>query len=367
MKPKGIAGSVLFLAVLPAVLLATGCGVEDQAQKPQKKTPLVAVETAQKGGMVRTLDLTGTVEPDRVAQLASPAEGPVLNLRVREGDPVNAGDVLLTIGRKTGVDALIASLREELKKEEDNLRRTQQLVEKDALPGEQLDLARAGFEKVRAQFVKAEEMSRDYSISAPWGGTVSRLMVKEGDFVAPRTALVEVYDPASLVVRSAVPEKHAAKLHKDMTAEIQLDAYPNTPFSGRVVRLYPYLDERMRTRTIETRPAEEVDLLPGMFARVRLVLESVPDALTVPAQAVVVTPSGASTVFVVVEGKAIRRTVRPGDEDGGRIQILSGLDPGDRVIVSGQEKLQDGAEVRMPGEAASPTVKPGEPKEGGGR
>ena len=367
MKIKLVGGLLLLLALELSALWLTGCGNSEVAQ-PQKKAPLVAVETVQKGVLARTLELTGTVDPYRVARLASPAEGPVLNLQVREGDTVKAGQTLLTIGRMTGVDALIASLREELKKEEDNLKRIKQLVEKDALPGEQLDSARSVVEKVKAQLVKAEETALDYSIAAPWDGIVFKLLVRDGNFVAPRTVLVELYDPASLIISAAVPEKYATGLRKDMTAAITLDAYLNKPFSGQIAQLYPSLDNRTRTRNIEIKLKEKVDLLPGMFARCRLTLESIPDAVTVPVQAVIVNPAGASIAFVVVEGKAVQRKVQAGIEESGRVQILAGLKPGEQVIISGQEKLKDGVEVRLP--ASTPDGKskdkPGESPPAGG-
>jgi membrane fusion protein (multidrug efflux system) len=314
----------------------------------QKKPPKVRVVAASKATVSYGLELTGSVEPYRVAQLASPAEGPVLNVGVREGDRVKAGDTLLSIGRKRGIDALIVSLRDELKKEDDNLRRTRQLVENEALPGEQLDQARAAFEKVRALLVKAEETSQDYGVTAPWTGVVSRVIVKEGEFVAPRAALLEMYDPASLVVRAAVPEKHAAEIAAGMPVDVRLDAYPDEIMKGRIERVYPYLDSRLRTRTMEIVLDKPIDLLPGMFARLKVLLKSVNEAVVVPLEAIVSTPKG-QVVFVVEDGKAIARPVETGIEEDNRIQIVTGVQPGDKVIVAGNEKLKDGVAVSLAG------------------
>ena len=330
-----------------ALLIFAGCG--GKGQPPMKKAPLVAVETVIKGEIVHAVELTGEVEPYRIAQLASPAEGPVLNLRVREGDRVRAGDALLSIGRKKGVDALILSLREELKKEQDNLRRTRLLVEKGAMPGEELDLAKASFERARAELVKAQETARDYDVAAPWDGVISQVIARDGDFVGPRAPLLKMYDPESLVIRVEVPEKYAAQASEGLAAEVKFDAYPGSSFTAIVARVYPYLDERARTRTIELTIDDEIKLLPGMFCRVRLIIESVRDAITIPEQAVVITPAGASVVFVVADDKAVQRKVRTGIEDQGRVQVLSGLNQGDLVIVSGQEKLKDGSEVSVKG------------------
>lgn len=316
---------------------------------PQKKAAEVRVVSAARSAIARSLDLTGSVEPYRIAQVASPAEGPVMNLRVWEGDRVQGGDLLLAVGRKKGIDALIVSLREDLKKDEDNFKRIQTLVQADALPGEQLDLARSNLEKAKSQLIKAEETMGDYSIVAPWAGVVSRVKVKDGDFVGPRAPLIEIYDPRSLIIRVAVPETFAAHIRNEMPIKVSLDAFPDAVFGARVVRLYPYLDPRMRTRTLEAKVTEPVDLLPGMFARLKLQLEAVADAVIVPIEAVIVTPRGKRVAFIAKEGKALRRELVTGIEEGGKVQIIEGISAGEAVIVSGNEKLTDGTDIQVRG------------------
>lgn len=325
---------------------------ETNQSNSQKKPPRVRAIAATKATISSGLELTGSVEPYRVARLASPAEGPVADIRVREADSVKAGDALLSIGRKKGADALITSLREELKKEEDNLHRTRQLCESEALPGEQLDQAKSAFEKVRAQLVQAEETAQDYAIYAPWEGVVSRVNVKVGEFVAPRAVLLEIYDPASLVILAAIPERHAAEVTAGMRVDVRLDAYPDDIMHGRIERVYPYLDSRLRTRTMEITLEKPIDLLPGMFARLNVLLKNIDDAVIVPLEALVTTPKG-QVVFVVEDGKAIARAVKTGIEADNRIQLVSGVQPGDKVIVAGNEKLKDGVEVSLAVDAKS--------------
>ncbi|MFW6237118.1 MAG: hypothetical protein ACOC3F_01910, partial [Desulfosudaceae bacterium] len=105
-----------------------GTASEKTPPDKQKPPPLVRVLAATQSDISKVLELTGSVEPYRVARLASPAEGPVTDVHVREADRAAAGQPLLTIGREEGVEALIASLREALKKEENNLNRTRRLV-----------------------------------------------------------------------------------------------------------------------------------------------------------------------------------------------------------------------------------------------
>ncbi|BAN36880.1 RND family efflux transporter MFP subunit (plasmid) [Sulfuricella denitrificans skB26] len=356
------------LAVSLVFLLALGaCGKDEKKVEPAKdkaveKAAPVRVEIVKKAPLVLTIALTGSVEAGRIAQLASPAEGPVLGVRVREGDLVKAGQVLLTLGRTEGATALVASSREDLKKEEDNLARTRRLVESGALAGEQLDSAAANAARMRALLVKAQETTRDYAVLAPWAGVVSKMKVRDGDFVAPRAPLAEIYEPKSLIVRLAVPEQEAARLALGMKAEVELDAYPGKRYAGSVSRLYPYLDIRTRTRTAEITVADVPNLLPGMFARAFLVRETLADTITVPAYSLAAIPGGGFAVFVAKDGKAVRRKVETGIEVDGRVRIVSGLDAGDKLIVAGQEKLKDGAAVKLPEAAAKNAGDAAKPK-----
>ncbi len=335
----------------------SGSGAAEKAspfgpEKKQAKPPVVAVVSAARQEIAELLTLTGTVAAQRVARLASPAEGPAGGIRVREGDMVDTGDQLLFIGRKQGVDALVASLRTALKNAADDLERTRRLVETNALAEEALDRARAEYESVRAELVRAEESAMDYIVSAPWKGVISHVHVNDGAFVTPRETVVEMYDPESLSIRTSVPERYAVAIAPGMRVDIRLDAYPEERMAGRVDRVYPYLDDRLRTRTIEIAPIPALEnfrgLLPGMFARLTVVVRNVEGALVVPAAAIV-SEDREDTVFIVHEGKALIRRVETGIAEGGRVEIKAGLSTGDKVIVKGREGLAHGDPVSLPG------------------
>ncbi len=292
--------------------------------------------------------------------------------------------------------------------EQSDLERIAQLVETGALPGEDLDKARvkhvaaearlnaarrqlemleAGFtrtaiavqdaavKEAAAKLELAQARLNECAIVAPFAGTIIKVFVRQGGMAAMKAPLLEMADLSSLVVRCAVPEANAAETREGMKAQVRLDALPDKVLPAEIARVFPELDSRMRTRTIELVIRDNVELVPGMFGRVRLILESVRDAIIVPVQAVVVTPTGASVVFVAIDGKAAQRKVQTRIEDGGRVQIVGGLNPGDKLIVAGHEKLKDGATIRLPGAsgegqpkgkpgAARSGKKPGKPKEG---
>ena len=323
---------------------------KEGAQKA-KPVPVVAVQKAQVAPISRTLDLTGTATPTRQARLASPGEGPIQNCRVREGDQVKRGERVLTIGRSGAAAAQVTAMAESVKEQAAELNRTKILVQSGAIPGSQLDTARAKYEGARALMAKARESAGDYSVAAPWDGVVSKVLVKDGDFVAPRAPLVEMYDPNSLVIRLAVPEAQSTLVFKGMPVKVQMDAYPGKTFEGKISLVYPDLDTRMRTRTAEVKLDYPVALIPGMFARLQVVIETATDAVVVPGDAVLVLPNGEKVAFIIKDGKAQRRVLQTGLEAGGQVQIVSGVQPGETVVTAGNEKLKDGMEVKAQGGA----------------
>jgi membrane fusion protein, multidrug efflux system len=350
--------AVLFLASL----LASGIscfglwpawGQEKGKEEAAKTTPLplVTVQKVTVAPFSRTLELTGTATPTRQARLASPGEGPIQNCRVREGDQVRRGERLVTIGRSGAAAAQVTASAESVKEQEAELNRIKILVESGAVPGSQLDTAKAKYEGARALLAKARELAGDYSVEAPWDGVVSKVLVKDGDFVAPRAPLVEMYDPHSLVIRLAVPETRATEVIKGTPAMVQLDAYPDKTFAGKVTLVYPELDTKTRTRTAEVKVNSPVALIPGMFARLKLTLKSVANAAAVPVDAVLVQPNGEKVVFVIQEGKAHRRLITTGLEADGKVQVISGLQSGETVVTAGNEKLKDGVAVKVQGGA----------------
>jgi membrane fusion protein (multidrug efflux system) len=347
--------ALILASLLAATITFLGpwqvCGQEKGKEGAQKAkpVPVVAVQKAQVAPISRTLDLTGTATPTRQARLASPGEGPIQNCRVREGDQVKRGERVLNIGRSGAAAAQVTAMAESVKEQAAELNRTKILVQSGAIPGSQLDTARAKYEGARALMAKARESAGDYSVAAPWDGVVSKVLVKDGDFVAPRAPLVEMYDPNSLVIRLAVPEAQSTLVFKGMPVKVQMDAYPGKTFEGKISLVYPDLDTRMRTRTAEVKLNYPVALIPGMFARLQVVIETATDAVVVPGDAVLVLPNGEKVAFILKDGKAQRRVLQTGLEAGGQVQIVSGVQPGETVVTAGNEKLKDGMEVKAQG------------------
>jgi len=352
MKKKILIVSGILLLILVALFAWKYFG---QTKPPEtaavKSLPAVSVAAVTSGSISRTIELDGTVEAARIARMSSPAEGPIINCgaAVREGDSVKRGQRLVCIGRDKTINAQLAAAEADLVREKGELDRVKKLVENGAIPGDQLEIARARHENVKAQLARIEESRTDYMISAPWSGLVSKVMVVEGDYVSPRTPLVEIFDPASLVVRFAVPESESQNVHigNGHTMSVTLDAYPGKTFPGQIIRIYPKLDPSTRTRLIEASLAKEITLTPGLFARIKMKVETHHNAVLVPAQALIVNAKGERMAFVIQDGKASARKVATGIEAEGLVEIISGVKTGEKIVIAGNEKLKDGVAVKI--------------------
>lgn len=368
-------------------------------QRLEAKPIQNAVELTGEVVSLTTVTLSPTVEgtirfcPWREGDRVSAGEKLVEIDRQTSQDDVRAAEASLAVAKAKLDDMKAGSRPEEVAKAQEavkqaeesagfaktDLDRVAKLVQSGALAGETLEKARVAqvseqsrlatarrqAEMVQAGFTKTalavqeaavrEAQSRvdlarsrlaESILRAPFAGTITKVHARAGDTASVKMPLLELSSLASPVVRFAVPEAHAAALRVGMSTEIRLDGYPGKAFPGRVSRVFPDLDRRMRTRTAEASLQGGASLLPGMFARLRLILASVPDALVVPAQAVLTSPSGERFVFVADQGKAARRLVRLGIDGGEVVQILEGVAVGDAVVVAGHKKLKEGVPIR---------------------
>jgi len=337
----------LFLMITVLCFLALHCKGRNEGAISKKKLPVVKIETAEKKTMTRNIDLTGTIEAAKVARIASPAEGPVLNCSIREGDTVKQGQVVLTIGRQRAAEEQVKAARVQLARDEEDLLRIEQLVRSGSIPAEQTDEARLRVSKANAQLTKALESIEDYRIRAPWTGIVSRVSVTDGCFVSPRESLLEIFDPKTLIIRFSVPEKELNNVHIGMKLSVTLETQENRVFKAEITRLFPELDRNIRTRVVEAAFMEKVEIIPGMFTRISIPIETVDDAVLIPDESIVITPQGDRVVFVVIDGKAFSRAVSLGIEHNRMVQITEGIKAGDSIIVSGHQRLRDGMEVSV--------------------
>lgn len=208
-------------------------------------------------------------------------------------------------------------------------------------------IQKAVVDEAEARVRHARARLSECRINAPFSGIVTRVMVRRGDMASPRQPLLELMNPASMVLRVAVPERFADFVKPEMKVSYSLDALANRSFQGSVARVFPTFDDKVRTRTVEIKPEGYAHLSPGMFARVAISLAKFDDCIALSEEVIQSDKSGAKFVFIVDENSmAKKRLLETGPTIKGQTVVVKGLSPGEKVLLAGFEKVKDGAEIK---------------------
>jgi RND family efflux transporter MFP subunit len=355
-------------------------------------TTAVEVATARPvpaSGSTTILNASGYVEPRRRATVSAKITGKVTEVLVDEGMVVEEGQVLArlddsdarrryeAIRAETDVArAAIEELEVNLADAERTLRRTRQLHDDGVASIQDLDSATAGTDALRAKLtvartslqaaeaqlaVSAQDLE-NYTVRAPFAGIAVSKDAQPGEMVSPvsagggftRTGISTIVDMDSLEIEVDVNESHIAKVRPGQPADAVLDAYPEWHIPATVRTVIPTADRQKATVKVRlTFDALDPRILPDMGVKVafREIADETDDKAgtgqsLVPRQAVQ-SDSGQTVVFVAKDGALERRAVSIGREIEGDVEIMAGVLPGDRVVVSPTQGLSDGQRVKV--------------------
>jgi membrane fusion protein (multidrug efflux system) len=187
----------------------------------------------------------------------------------------------------------------------------------------------------------------DTTVRAPLAGLVARRHVSAGEFVKDNTPLFTIVVANPLKYVGTVPERQAPDLRSGQTVRLTVEAFADRAFTGTITRLSPAVDVLTRTLTVEARvPNDDGALRPGFFAKGAVLIREDPAAVFVPGEAVT-SIAGITKVFVVADGKAVERIVKPGVRQGTWIEIPEGVKAGEAVAVTNLAALFNGAPVEL--------------------
>lgn len=284
-------------------------------------------------------------------------DGRITSLHFQEGQAVAAGAKLVSID-STEFEAQAAAQRADLKTEEQRLARTKDLYEQKFISKDALDVQVGNVARLKAHVEEAESRTAKTTIRAPFSGILGLRQVSPGAYVKAGNDIVRLENVSSIKVDFRIPENYLSKIRPNQEIAVKLDAYPGEEFKGRVYAVEPVVDERTRTIAMRARiPNKGSKLKPGMFVRVAVTLDSRPNAVIIPEEAI--WPQGKSSfVYRVVDGKAALTKVEIGNRSPGSVEILKGLAANDMVVTDGQIKLKDGAPVSV---IAPPPAAPAAP------
>lgn len=376
------------------LVLTIGCHDSD-VQRNTASAPVVPVAVVERGQLANKLQVAGEFLPYQEVELHAKVAGYIKRINVDIGDHVKAGQVLATLdvpeldAQVQGATAGVRQTREQITRAKNEVQQAQanydalhaaserlqqaakaqpgliaqqeldDAMAKDQAAAAQVDAAKSAFSATQQQLGVSEADQLRYTsmagysrITAPFNGVVTWRYADTGALIQAGTSnsgsmpVVKLAEIDMLRLRLPVPESLTPFVHLGDTAQIQVQAL-NRTFSGTVKRDTAALDPSTRTMQVEIDiPNPKGQLEPGMYAQVTLDIERARDALVVPIQAV--DQSGAQAAVMLVDGSnhVQRRTVQVGISTPNSIEILNGLQAGDKIIATNLSSYQAGELVR---------------------
>ena len=276
------------------------------------------------------VDVVGTVASDVKVNLSARMPAYVKEVFVSAGSPVKKGQELVTLDDRE-IQEQVTAAEAQFKQAEAELNRTRQLFDNKATTEQALTAAQSMFTSARAQWERSKVMLTYARIVSPMDGIVTERHVEPGDLANPGQVLLAIYDPANMQLEAPVPVRLLAKLPVGQAVDVTLDR-PATNFQGRVRQIVSEIDPLSRTQLVKVHIEETAaDVLPGTFGRL-WVADDARQTIVIPASAVY-SVGQIELVQIVKDGRAIRRAVRTGQKHEASVEVLSGLDAGDALLV----------------------------------
>jgi membrane fusion protein (multidrug efflux system) len=302
-----------------------------------------------------TVSAVGSVKAAQGVDVTAEIEGRVTNVAVADGARVKDEALMVELDA-AGLRAELTGAQAEASLAAIELRRQRQLREQNVNSRADVDRAQSQLEQARARVKRIQARLEKKTIEAPFAGRLGILEVDVGEFIAAGTPVVTLQRLDPINVDFTIPQDALARVETGQQVLARADAYPDQPFSGQIRAISPKVNEATRNATVRARLANpEGRLRPGMFVDVAIQLPEEERVVTLPQTAITYNPYGDS-VFLVNEstddqGETVltveRKFVETGASRASQIQILEGVEAGQRVVTSGQLKLRNGAKVNI--------------------
>jgi membrane fusion protein (multidrug efflux system) len=293
-----------------------------------------------------TLVITGSVLANESLELKSETSGKITKINFKEGTKVNTGELLVQIN-DTEIRALIEKQRYMQKLNKDNEYRQRQLFKKDAISQEEYDNALNRLNTTISDIKLLEAQLEKTRVYAPFDGVIGLRYVSNGAYITPATVIATLYNNSPVKIEFAIPSRYSPFISSGKKIRFTIENDTARVFRGEVYAIEPRINEE--TRTLKLRALADNSkglLIPGQFVKVDLILDSKPNALMIPTQALIPGQT-VQKVFVANSGKAREVIVETGVRTNLNIEILSGLQPGDTVITTGILQLRPGLPIQI--------------------
>ncbi len=336
--------SALFAALVGAAAIAASCAKQSATQMAMPPTP-VEIAVATQGRVTDRFEAVGTIEAGEEITVVAEIDGVVTSLPFREGAPIAKGGVIAQLDdvQLRAEVSRTEALRDRSQSMHD---RVKSIVDQGAGAPQDLDDAASALKVAEANLALARARLTKTRIVAPWDGIAGSRRVSPGAFLRPGDPITTLAAIGELRVTLSAPERYLSSLKRGAAVTVTTTAYPDTAFEGTIDVIEPVLDAATRSARIVARVANPGGLFrPGMSANVSAVLSARENAMTVPSEAIFVEGDQPFVYVVKADSSVARAPLSLGTRLAGAVEVLSGLEPGARVVRAGHQKLYDGAKV----------------------
>lgn len=335
----------VFIAFLLLIIFLPAQGADKIVTVPPVDVQVIAVGSQD---LPKEITSLGTLKAPDSVTLSSDVDGHVKQIYFKNGSTVGKGMPVLQLDdteQQVGYQKAVAKL------DADSRLLERQLKAAEALSQQQIETTKALVESDKAD-VKAKQAALNrMKIVAPISGVLGSFAFNVGDYIKSGDPIVTLVNTAQLRVDYDVPADDVNLLQRGQSVSVTSDSYPNKMFTGSVTYISPSVDPSTRTIAVQALLPNQKSLLrPGMFVHIEQEVSMQKGALVVPQMAIIAGVKGYS-VYVVENSRAVQKPLMLGNRFKNMVVVKSGLQLGDKVVVSGQDKLQDGGAVNvLPGQ-----------------
>lgn len=291
------------------------------------------------------LEVTGSIEANESVELHSEVSGIVTGIYFQEGSYVQKGKLLVKIN-DADIQAQLQQARTKETLSATSESRAKQLLAKGAISQEEYDVALADLSTLKSQTTLIRTQLAKTSIVAPFSGKIGLRSISVGEYLTPATGIAKLLNTNPVKVGFSIPEKYMSQIKVGSPIQFSTDGNKKE-YVGKVYAIEPGINTA--TRTLEVRALADNpnnELLPGSFAKIKLSLSTIKDAILVPNEAVIPVMQG-KIVYVSKNGKATQVPVEAGTRTAANILITSGISKGDTVLTTGAMTLKEGTSVKV--------------------
>lgn len=343
----------LYIPLLLLPIGFTSCSEKDKNSEQEESLPVVKVEQVFNQDVAQIGTYTATVEPELINNISTSTPNRIKEILVDEGYRVAKGQTVAILDdvNTTSYEIQVANAKANLENVKQNYDRAVKLLEIGGGTQQSVDQMKLQLVNAENSLAAAERTLKNIKentvLVSPINGVVTARNYDPGDMTGalPIITVAQV-NPVKIIIN--VPESELSKVSKGMNAAITFDTYGDEIFEGKVTTISPTVDTNSRTFGVEIGlENKEGRILPGMFGRVKLQL-GMANHVVVPDRAIVKQPGSANQyVYVYHNGKVSYNLVEIGQRLGATYELLSGVEPGDSVVVTGQTKLANGMRVEL--------------------